>query len=199
MPPLVARPATLGEEKRLLHEDQVELPRLYLAWPGPPSFSPADAALTALAGVLADGKNSRLYKRLVYDLQVAQDVSAFVNAGALTGAFHVIVTARSSHTLEEIRALVDEEIAKLQAAPPAERELQRFVNQREASVYDILEQVGLKADALNGTRSHRRRRLLREDWPASGPSPDDLQAAAGFWLGPAASPVDRAQGQRQWR
>ena len=47
-------------------EDKVQLPRLYFAWVTPPAFAPGgDAALDAVAGVLAGGKNSRLYKRLV--------------------------------------------------------------------------------------------------------------------------------------
>ena len=73
--PLVPRPVVLREEKRLVLEDRVQLPRLYLAWLTPPAFAPGDAALDAVAAVLAGGKNSRLYKRLVYDLQVAQDVT----------------------------------------------------------------------------------------------------------------------------
>src|SRR5262249_20197707 len=57
--------------------DRVQLPRLYLAWLTPRHFEPGDAALDMVADVLAGGKNSRLYKRLVYDMQIAQDVSAF--------------------------------------------------------------------------------------------------------------------------
>ncbi len=74
-----------------------------------------------MAGVLAGGKNSRLYKRLVYELQVAQDVTAFQEQPALASTFSVVVTARSGHDLEEMPRLVDEEIAKLQAAPPSRR------------------------------------------------------------------------------
>ena len=57
--------------------DRVQLPRLYLAWLTPPHLAPGDAELDVVADVLAGGKNSRLYKRLVYDMQIAQDVSAF--------------------------------------------------------------------------------------------------------------------------
>jgi len=133
-------------------EDRVQLPRLYLAWPAPPAFSAAGAALDALAGVLAEGKNSRLYRRLVYDLQVAQEVTAVQDVNALASMFLVMVTARGGHTLEEIRALVDEEIERLRAEPPTERELVRFQNQAEAAFFDALERVGGfggKADRLN--------------------------------------------------
>jgi zinc protease len=137
--------------------------------------------------VLAGGKNSRLYKRLVYELQVAQDVSAGQGSQGLASTFAVVVTARSGHKLEEIRGLVDEEIAKLQAAPPSERELQRFQNRTEASFFDRLERVGGfggKADQLNlyyfrtGDPDYFEEDLAR--YRALGPS--DVQAAAFKFL-----------------
>jgi len=150
--PLAARPVMLESEKRLVIEDKVQRPRLYIEWPTPPYLSASDAALDALGGILASGKNSRLYKRLVYDLQVAQDVSASQDSKALASTFSVIVTARSGHTLEEMRGLVDEEIARIRSAPPSQRELQRFQNRTEANFYDRLEKLGGfsgKADQMN--------------------------------------------------
>ena len=61
--------------------DRVQLPRLYLAWLTPRHFAPGDAALDVVADVLAGGKNSRLYKRLVYDMQIAQDVQRLPGVG----------------------------------------------------------------------------------------------------------------------
>jgi len=186
--PIAPRPVVLREEKRIVLEDRVQLPRLYMAWVTPPAFAPGDAALDAVAGVLAGGKNSRLYKRLVYELQVAQDVSAGQGSQGLASTFAVVVTARSGHKLEEIRGLVDEEIAKLQAAPPSERELQRFQNRTEASFFDRLERVGGfggKADQLNlyyfrtGDPDYFEEDLAR--YRALGPS--DVQAAAFTFLG----------------
>nr|MBA3949741.1 insulinase family protein [Acidobacteriota bacterium] len=75
-------PAVLAEVKKERLTDRVQLPRLYLAWITPPSYAPGDAELDLVADVLAGGKNSRLYKRLVYDMQIAQSVSAFQNSGA---------------------------------------------------------------------------------------------------------------------
>ncbi len=186
--PLAQRPVVLTEERRLVLEDRVQLPRVYLAWPTPAAYSPPSAALDALASLLAEGKNSRLYERLVYELQVAQDVSAFQDAGAVASTFLVIVTARSGHTLEEIVGLVDAEIARLQGEPPSEREIVRFQNRTEAAFYDRLERVGGfggKADQLNdyyvstGDPDYFEEDLARY----RSLDPSDVQAVAANFLG----------------
>src|SRR5262249_36270131 len=94
--------------------DRVQLPRLTLAWITPRHFEPGDAALDVVADVLAGGKNSRLYKRLVYDMQAAQSVSAGQNSLSLASYFQVEVTPRPGHTIDELQKVVDEEIARLQ-------------------------------------------------------------------------------------
>jgi zinc protease len=149
VPPQAAPVAFLTEQKRIVHEDKVQLPRLYMAWLSPPLYAPGDAELDVLANVLAGGKNSRLYKRLVYDLQIAQDVNAFQASSMLASTFQVVVTARAGHGLAEIERIVWEEIRRAQAEPPSQREVDRAVNQYEASFYDRLENIGTKADLLN--------------------------------------------------
>jgi zinc protease len=186
VPPASAPPVVLAEEKRLLLEDKVQLPRLYLVWPTPPELSPPNAALDAAAGILAAGKNSRLYRRLVYELQVAQDVEAVHNEAALASTFRIVVTPRTGHGLEEMRTLVDAELARLRESPPSERELTRFVNQVEALFYDRLERVGGKADQINsyytatGNPDYFEEDLARY----RALSPTDVQAAALSFLRP---------------
>ena len=148
--PAIDPPAMrLEKEKRLVFEDNVQLPRLYMAWHSAPALSGADAANDLLANVLAGGKNSRLYKRLVYDLQIAQDVSAFNYAMQLAGIFQIEVTARSGHTLQEIETVVQEELDRIKKEIPTGREVQRAINQYEASFLARLEEVENKADILN--------------------------------------------------
>lgn len=201
--PLVARPVVLSEERRRVLEDKVQLPRLYVLWPTPPAFAPAEPALDTLSGILANGKNSRLYKRLVYELQEAQDVSAFQDTGALASTFWVVVTARSGKDLPSILKIVDEEIAKLQNEPPNEREVARFQNRFEAAVLDGLETVGDmggKADRLNryffytGIPDYFDEDLARY----KAVKPPDVQAAASRFLGAGRAVLSVVpEGQRQ--
>jgi zinc protease len=140
-----------GVQKKTI-TDRVQLPRLYLAWLTPRHYEPGDAALDMVAAVLAGGKNSRLYKRLVYDMQIAQDVSAFQASQSLSSSFQIIATPRPGHTVAELQKAIDEELQKLQREAPTARELERSVNQVEASFYDRMEKVGGfggKADQLN--------------------------------------------------
>jgi len=175
-----------GVQKKTI-TDRVQLPRLYLAWLTPPHFAPGDAALDVLADVLAGGKNSRLYKRLVYDMQIAQDVSAGQSSQALSSFFRIDATPQPGHTVEELQAVIDEEIAKLQQDAPTDHEVQRALNQFEASFYNRMERVGGfggKADQLNayftGTGN--------PDWFAEdlaryrALSPSDIRAAANAFL-----------------
>jgi zinc protease len=149
VPPLAPPAAYLTEVKQRTITDRVQLPRLYLAWLTPPVLTPGDSALDIVADVLAGGKNSRLYKRLVYDMQVAQDVSAFQSSSAVSSAFMIMVTARPGQTLENLKKIVDEELDTLRREPPTEREIGRALNGLEASFYGAMERVGSKADQLN--------------------------------------------------
>ena len=187
VPPIAAPPAVLTSEKRLTLEDHVQLPRLYLAWLSPVAFAPGDEAMTVLSRVLASGKNSRLYKRLVYDLQIAQDVSASQNSGPLGSTFLLIVTAREGHGLSEIEKVVVEELAKVKRDPPAARELERAVNQIESAFYNGLERVGGfggVADQLNAYELYAGRPdYFAEDLARyTSLDPRDVQATANRYL-----------------
>jgi zinc protease len=143
----------LTEVKNKTIQDRVQLPRLYLTWITPAHFAPGDAELDVLSGLLAGGKNSRLYKRLVYDLQIAQDVAAFQASRALNSEYQIVVTARPDASIERIRGIVDEELARIQREVPAEREFRRAINQIESSFYDRMERIGGfggVGDQLNG-------------------------------------------------
>jgi zinc protease len=191
VPPIAPPAAYLTETVKKTVTDRVQLERLMLAWHTPRIHAPADAALDVAGRVLAGGKNSRLYKRLVYDLQVAQDVDAGQQSQALSSIFLVGVTARPGKSMDDIRKAIDEEIAALAATPPATREMARAVNQIEAQFYRQMERVGGfygKANQLNAYLTE----TGMPDWFAEdlaryqALSATDVQAAVRAFL--AASP-----------
>jgi zinc protease len=145
----VAPNFSLTEAKYLTLEDNVQLPRLYLVYKTPATLTPGDAEMDIIANVLAAGKTSRLYQRLVYELGIAQDVNAFQNSMALSSNFVITVTARPGHSLPEILKVVDAEIQKLEKEGPTKREIERVVNQNEARALREAQSIESKAESLN--------------------------------------------------
>jgi zinc protease len=151
-PAIVAPSPELTSVKKETLTDRVQLPRLYLAWHTPAVLAPGDAALDIVSNLLTSGKNSRLYKRLVYEMQIAQDVNAGQQSQALSSVYLITATARPGQSLDRIQQVIDEELDKLRAAPPDDREMARALNQIEANFYRAMERVGGfggKADQLN--------------------------------------------------
>jgi zinc protease len=175
--------ALTGVQRRVI-TDRVQLPRLYLAWLTPRFMEPGDAALDVTANVLAGGKNSRLYKRLVYEMQIAQSVNAFQSSSALSSSFEIIATPRPGHTVAEVLAVIDEELARVQQEAPTPHEVERAINQFEASFYNRMENVSGVADQLNGYFA----RTGNPDWfnedlaRYRALSPSSIRAAAARFL-----------------
>jgi zinc protease len=189
--PIAPPAAVLTAVTKKTITDQVRLPRIYLAWLTPRVYAPGDAALDVASSVLAGGKNSRLYKRLVYDTQMAQTVTAQQASGRLGSQFVITATARPGKSIADIQKIVDEELDRLRREPPNAREVQRAINQIEASFYRGMERVGSfggKADQLNayyangGGPDYFAEDLARY----TSLSPSDVQAAIVGWL-----PADR--------
>jgi zinc protease len=133
----------------LVLEDKVQLPRLFYTWHSVKGFSKDDAALDVLAQVLANDKNSRLYKKLVYDLQIAQNVRAFQDGSRLDGKFQLDVTPKPGQKAADIDRIVQTEIANVIGSGITSRELQRAQNLYKASFLNRLASVLGKADILN--------------------------------------------------
>jgi zinc protease len=149
IPQPAAETPVLSSQKVDFMEDRVQLPRLYLAWHSPANGTTGDAQMDFLAEVLAGGKNSRLYKSMVYEKQIAQDVSAFQYSRRLTGMFMIEVTAKPGYTLNDMKKAVVEEIEKLKAESPTVREIQRAWNSTKATYVFRLQSVSGKSDQLN--------------------------------------------------
>jgi zinc protease len=141
----------LTSETILQLEDDVHLPRLYVAWHSPRIFAAGDAELDVAARVLGSGKTARLYQRLVHELEIAQDVEAEQESGLLGSTFGYSITAREGVSLQQIaeqaEAVIAETIDGL-----TEREVERARHHLETSTVDSIQSVGGfggKADRLN--------------------------------------------------
>jgi len=142
----------LSADQRLVLEDRVELPRVYLAWLSTAMFAEGDAELDLAADILANGKTSRLYKRLVFDERLATDVSASQNSREISGFLQLAATATPGHALAEIERVMLEEIARLAADGPTPEEIERGRVQTESQFMFRLQTVGGfggKSDQLN--------------------------------------------------
>jgi zinc protease len=146
------RPAVLDVSPRLVLEDRIELPRLYLAWHSPALFAPGDAEMDLASDILANGKTSRLYRSLVYERRIAADVAAAQGSREMSGVFQVIATAASGCGLDELELAIDEEVARLASEGPSAAELTRVRTQAEAHFVYRLQTVGGfggKSDQMN--------------------------------------------------
>lgn len=152
-PALPARPnvapVVLARDTFLVIEDKVQLPRAFYEWPTARLLTDDDATLDILASILASDKNSRLYKRLVYDTQVAQTIRASQQSGKLASKFEIDVTPKPGQALGPIDVVIQEEINKIMTTPVTDRELARAKNSYQSSFLNRIASVHNKADMLN--------------------------------------------------
>lgn len=141
---------TLSGEKRVVVEDDIApLPKLSIVWPTVQLFHPDDAALDLLSSVLTEGAGSRLQKRLVHELQIAQQVSAYQQSMALAGELHIDIIAQPGVNLRQLLLVVDEELARLKDEGISDEELARAKNKIETQTADALDSLGGKAGKLS--------------------------------------------------
>jgi zinc protease len=142
VPKISATTPPITSERRAVIHDQVELPRVYMAWLTASIFKPGDADADLAAEILGGGKSSRLYKKLVYEKQIALDASASQQSLILGSVFQIEVTARPGHTAEEMEKAVDEELAAFRKSGPTTVELERARNGTETGMIQGLERLG---------------------------------------------------------
>jgi zinc protease len=149
----IARPVVpavaLKKDTVMMMEDRVQLPRAYYVWHSVKTFSPDDAALDALTDIIAGGKSSRLYRTLVYEKQIAQDVGMGNQASKLDGLILLQGTAKPGVHPRQLAAEFDAAIRDIADRGITDRELTRVKNGVRASMLDELSSVLGKADRLN--------------------------------------------------
>src|SRR5688572_4858292 len=142
VPPIKADTPRITSERRKVVTSRVELPRVYMAWLTSPIFKPGDADADIAATILGGGRSSRLYKKLVYEKQIAQDVTAQQYSLMLGSVFQIQATARPGHTVEELEKALEEELSAFRSKPADPREIERARNMIETNIIGGLERLG---------------------------------------------------------
>jgi len=189
-PPIAAHRVWIAKmtgTHREVAQDHVPQARLYKVW-NVPQWGSEDADYLAMVGdILSNGKTSRLYKRLVYDDQIATDVSAFVDAREIGSQFDIQVTARPGDDLTKVEKVADEELARFLESGPTAHEVERAKSNYMADFIRGIERIGGfggKSDRLAnsmvfaGSPDAYKVTLKR----VQTATPEKLRAAARRWL-----------------
>ena len=134
--------AKMTGEHRETVQDRVPQARLYKIWNVPGYGTPAAGHLRLAGSILSSGKNSRLYKRLVYDDRIATHVAAYLDEREISSQFAVVATAKQGEDLRKIEKALDEELARFVDEGPTVRELERTKAQSYAAFVRGVERIG---------------------------------------------------------
>jgi zinc protease len=132
-------PVVLEAEKRLVYEDRVQVPRLYVQWPTVGEKHDDRFALDVLGSILTGARTARITKALVYDEQAAATVSARQSTNEDVGEFVLTITPRPGHSLTSLEAAADAIIERLKAEGPTAEEIQKAIAGEELNFVQSLE------------------------------------------------------------
>jgi zinc protease len=159
------KPVTLDAEKRLVYEDRVQVPRLYVQWPTVGRNSDDRFALDVLGSILAGARTARLTKALVYDEQAAVTVLAGQSTNEDVGEFGLVLTPRSGHALANLEAAADAIIERIKTEGPTAEEMAKAIAGEELGFVQSLESNLGKAFRLaDGAGYHGHAGAFREDY-----------------------------------
>ncbi|HET9942361.1 MAG TPA: insulinase family protein, partial [Terriglobia bacterium] len=174
----VISPATLERETRIVFEDRVQVPRLYLAWPTIGENNDDRFALSVLAAIATGPRTTRLTKALVYDQQSASTVGARQSSNEDTGDFRITITPRPGHSLTALETATDALLEKLKAEGPTAEEIQRAT-------------AGLEFDFVSGLQSNLGKSMTLADGAGIHKNPGYFQTEYQKMLAVTAADVQR--------
>jgi predicted Zn-dependent peptidase len=138
-PPVLTTEPSQAGERRVEVEFSAE-PQLLIGYHTPPAGHPDDDVFDILESLLSEGRTSRLHKRLVQEKQLSLSISASSDypGAKYPNLFVVGVTPRAPHTTAEVEQAVYEELDRLKREPVSPYELQKILNQVDASLVRAL-------------------------------------------------------------
>lgn len=189
-PPIARHQAWIAKRTgthRQTAQDRVPQARIFRVWNVPPWGSAEVQYLRLVADVLSAGKNSRFYKRLVYDDQIATNVNAYAAPSEIAGMFMVSASAKPGVELGRVEKALDEELQRFLADGPTDAELTRVKNEFRADFVRRVERIGgfggksdvLATDMVYGGSPDRYKVLLDRVAKATA---EDLKRTAAQWL-----------------
>ncbi|MDX1632780.1 MAG: insulinase family protein, partial [Thermoanaerobaculia bacterium] len=189
-PPLVKPEVNVArrtQESRHVIQDRVPQARVYKAWNVAAYGSPDVEYLDLASDVLTDGKSSRLYKRLVYDEQIATDVSSFNYSRELGGLFIVWATVQPGGDLAAVEEALEEEMVRFLQEGPTEAEVDRARSSQRGSFLRGIERVGGfggKSDVLAASQVYLGSPDAHEESQARilTATTEDVHSTAKQWL-----------------
>ncbi len=168
-------------------QDRVPQARLYRIWNVPEFGSPEEALLDLAAGVLGQGKTSRLYKRLVYKDQIATSATASNDTNEIGGQFDFTLTANPGEDLGKVEQTANEELQNFLKNGPAAAELQLAKTQilgRYARIVERIGGFGGKSDLLATCQTYRGNPDCYKNYLkwVKAATPATVKKAADDWL-----------------
>ncbi len=159
------------------------LGRIHRAWPGPVAFGDDEAELDVLTAAWVASGTGALWRRLVYETQLAQRVSAWTVNGRLGGEVHVAVDLRSGADPAAVRAILDEQCR----TGLDERAIERAVTRREAGAIWGLTGLARRASLIQRSMLYRHEPdgLAAELAHYRAVTPGSVDRAIARWLDPA--------------
>ena len=152
VPPVTAVTQPILSQQRDTLTDEVQLTRLFVGAIGPAAWSDDGFAFDIAQEILAGGKTGRLYRALVFDRNLAQDVDMALEKSTLGSAAEIRITLKPGHLPAEAEAVLDAELARLARTPPSKEEMQRAQRSLETRLYRAVERLngnGSRAELLS--------------------------------------------------
>ena len=179
-------PVTLKSAQRLVFEDRVQVPRLYIQWPSVGEKNDDRFALSVLGAILSGPRTARLTKALVFDEQAAASVNAGQNTSEDVGEFMVSITPRPGHSLGDLELAADAVIERLKREGPTAEEVQKATAGEELSFVRGLESnLGKAFQLANGAAIHGDAGQFRIEYQKTlAVTAADVQRVANKYLTP---------------
>ena len=175
---------TLTTETRLVFEDRVQVPRLYIVWPTVGEKSDDRFALSVLDAITAGPRTTRLTKALVYDQQAATSVGTSQDSNEDTGEWRLTITPRPGHSLTELEAAADALLDKLKTEGPTKEEIQRATAGLEFSfVSNLQSNLGKAMTLADGAGIHKNPGYFQTEYQKMlAVTPADVKRVANKYL-----------------